>query len=58
MNDSEGIVSQVLLVGEQVPQTLLRTLGEEHPHPQLLPMGLQGAEVAASPPCSDCRSWS
>ena len=33
MKDSEGFMSQVLPVGGQAPRTLLRTLGEGHPHP-------------------------
>lgn len=32
MKDSEGFVSQALPVGGQAPRTLLRTLGEGHPH--------------------------
>ena len=37
MKDSEGFMSQVLPVGGQAPRTLLRTLGEGHPHPRSPP---------------------
>lgn len=37
MKDSEGFVSQVLLVGGQIARTLLCTLGDVHPHPRSPP---------------------
>lgn len=49
MNDSEGFVSQMLLVGEQVPQTPPPHSGRRAPTPTAPPHGTPGSRGGCFP---------